>query len=224
MVKIANKWREVKAGGAIGSRTILGAVFWLPSGGYRRPHAVARCRCGAVSVVNCRDLVRRRNQSCERCRFHVEHGDTCDNRQTHLYRVWVGMRRRCYDSTRRDYRYYGGRGIAVCGVWLNGYASFRQWAIASGYRRGLEIDRIDNDGDYGPTNCRWVTRKQNNRNTSRSKMVSAFGETKCLSEWIEDDRCTANYRTVYQRLVTRGWDAERAISAPARKFAFSART
>ena len=77
-----------------------------------------------------------------------------------LYRVWTSMRTRCLNPRSQKWHRYGGRGIKICEEWGD-YAVFREWAIGTGYRKGLTIDRIDNDGNYEPDNCRWVTKSMN---------------------------------------------------------------
>ena len=86
-----------------------------------------------------------------------------------LYNVYLGMRHRCYDPKIKNYRLYGGRGIKICDEWLNDYSVFREWAYANGYdenapRGKCTIDRIDNNGDYTPQNCRWVDMKTQRKN------------------------------------------------------------
>lgn len=78
-----------------------------------------------------------------------------------LYGVWYSMKLRCQDPSRLNYRAYGGRGIAVCELWLNDFQAFREWALIHGYKHGLQLDRTDNDGNYSPDNCRWVTHAEN---------------------------------------------------------------
>ncbi len=80
------------------------------------------------------------------------------------------MKRRCCDSRHRSYPRYGGRGITVCDEWLSGFGSFYRWACDYGYRRGLQLDRIDNDGPYSPENCQWVSPAVNVRNSSNAKL------------------------------------------------------
>lgn len=87
-----------------------------------------------------------------------------------LYKVWQHMLSRCYDKRARGYPRYGGRGIRVCEEWRGSLGAFRAWAEANGYRHGLQLDRQDNDGDYAPHNCRFVTRSENCRNR---RMTSA---------------------------------------------------
>lgn len=89
------------------------------------------------------------------------------------------------------------------------------WALGNGYAGDLYIDRRDNDAHYEPSNCRWVTRLENNRNRRSTRLVSAFGETKTIGEWVEDPRCSVGYDTLYSR-IHRGHDPERSIVTPLR--------
>ena len=114
--------------------------------------------------------------------FKSSHG----KRNTKLYRVWCGMKRRCYQPQDKRYNRYGGRGITVCQAWREDFQLFYEWAINNGYCEGLTIDRINNDAEYSPENCRWVTRAEQNRNYSRNHYITYRGETKCLSDWAEE--------------------------------------
>ena len=95
------------------------------------------------------------------------------------------MKARCLNHKSVSYRNYGGRGIGICDEWLS-FESFHEWAIANGYEDGLQLDRIDNDGDYCPNNCRWVSRDENMRNKSNNRLVTICGKTQCASEWIRE--------------------------------------
>ena len=104
------------------------------------------------------------------------------HRHPRLYNVWSTMLRRCEDRKRAKFPMYGGRGINVCQEWHDPNV-FIDWAERSGYLPGLQLDRIDNDKGYSPTNCRWVTRKENCRNTRRNKFITVLGVTKTITEW-----------------------------------------
>jgi len=148
----------------------------------------------------------------------MAHGNsTHGESRTRLYKIWTGMRRRCRDASHPTYRLHGARGIRVCDEWQR-YEPFRDWAIASGYGDDLVIDRIDNDGNYEPGNCRWVTTRENLRNTRNNKVLTAWGERKTMVEWSEDSRCVVRYSTVKDRVSRLGWDIERAISTPERRY------
>lgn len=129
-----------------------------------------------------------------------------------LKQLWVSMRGRCNTRSSGSYHRYGAQGIKICPEW-DDYKVFEKWAEENGYKQGLSLDRIDNNKGYSPDNCRWITRKGQLRNRTNNKLLTAFGETKCLSEWVEDDRCTVNFNTLWKRLW-RAWDTEAAITQP----------
>lgn len=100
--------------------------------------------------------------------------------------------------------------------WLKEPGEFCKWALANGYRPGLFIDRIDNDGHYEPDNCRFVSRKVNNNNKRNNRLLCAFGEVKTLAQWAEDARCSVSYSTLIQRINKLAWEVEHAITTPRR--------
>ena len=122
-------------------------------------------------------------------------------RDKKLYSIWATMIHRCEDEKREKYKDYGGRGISVCEEWHDTNA-FMDWAFANGYEEGLQIDRIDVNGNYEPSNCRWVTPKENSRNRRNTVFLTVDGETKCVAEWCEI--VDVSQYTVYWWIRTKG--------------------
>jgi hypothetical protein len=118
---------------------------------------------------------------------------------------------RCYNLEAECYFRYGGRGIAVCEEWKNNMRSFVEWAGDSGYKKGLTIERIDNDGNYCPENCRWATPKEQANNRRNNKFITYEGETKVLERW--DGNLGVAADTIGHRLLD-GWTVERALTEP----------
>ena len=136
------------------------------------------------------------------------HGES----KTRLYKIWKGIKERCHNPNNTAFRNYGGRGIGICDEWngKNGYIPFREWALQNGYSDDLTIDRIDVNGNYAPSNCRWVTLTEQSRN-KRTTILSTFnGETRTLKEWSEI--LGINYQTLYRRIFIYGWDTDKAFN------------
>ena len=134
-------------------------------------------------------------------------------RHTRLYRIWLQMKNRCYNIKTERYDDYGGRGITVCDEWKNDFMSFYNWSMLNGYADNLTIDRIENDGNYEPSNCRWVTVKIQNRNSRKCNMITYKGETHCLKEWSEI--LGLPYGALKDRKKY-GWSIERMFETPVR--------
>ena len=126
------------------------------------------------------------------------------------YETWKGMKKRCYNDNSEYYHRYGGRGISVCDEWINDFEVFFS-DMGERPDNSYSIDRIDNDGNYTPENCRWASRQQQARNKSESDLTLYNGESKTLIEWCED--LNLNYRTVKSRLKT-GWSVHDALNKP----------
>lgn len=174
-----------------------------------------RCECGTSLTVSSNNLRRGNSKSCgclsreiTGSRFR-RHGMS----RTRLHRIWGGMLMRCSYEKNGNYDRYGGRGISVCQEWQSSFESFRDWAIANGYRDDLTIDRIDSNGNYEPGNCRWEPLAVQARNTSGNRRITHNGETRCLAEWAEITGLKA--ATIRNRIEVLGWSIERALLEPA---------
>ena len=168
------------------------------------------CDCGNYTEATTADLKRNHKMSCG-C-YHQDIIKTHGGSKSRLYKIWIGMRRRCYDTNQSGYKEYGGRGIKVCREWDDNFESFRDWSMSHGYTDNLTIDRIDYNGNYCPENCRWITTNEQCRNTRYNRFETIDGVTKTVVDWC-DYYNIENRRTVYTRLK-RGWDIKRALFEP----------
>lgn len=173
------------------------------------------CDCGGVKVALRRNVVKGMTGSCG-CLHHemmlrrnLVHGHAPRGNQHPLYHVWKCMKSRCQDKSDKD---YGGRGISVCSRWQEFKNFFDD--MAPTYKPGLWIERINNNGNYEPSNCTWATRKEQLNNKRSNHLLTFKGETMPISMWAP--RVGGNKDLLYIRL-RRGWSVERALSTPAGK-------
>lgn len=145
--------------------------------GYNSKHQnntwICKCDCGKEIEVLPGNAKAGRVHSCG-C-TQIESATKHGQRNTRLYQIWVGMRRRCRDINHANYPNYGGRGIRVCDEWQD-FEEFYRWALANGYNNDLSIDRIDVNGDYTPLNCRWASAKVQSNNRRSTRYVTVYGE------------------------------------------------
>lgn len=125
-----------------------------------------------------------------------------------LYDIWANMKQRCLYEKREDFKYYGGKGVKVCDEWLN-YKNFKKWAIENEYQEGLSLDRIDFDGNYEPSNCRFISMEEQQRNKSNNVNLTYRGRTQTLTEWARE--YNLHYRTLKSRLEL-GYTVDEALN------------
>lgn len=137
---------------------------------------------------------------------NTTHGMT----NSRVYKIWSGMHSRCKLPSATGYKNYGGKGISVCSRWDCFEAFFEDMGSAPD---GMSIDRIESTGNYEPSNCRWASKVEQNRNQFDLLYITFGGRTQCLSSWAEEVGST--FSTLKARL-NRGWDVERVLNTPIR--------
>lgn len=176
-----------------------------------RPRRVGlfKCSCGKETAKRLESVKSGKVKSCG-CmkgkmisKAKIIHGK-CN---TDLYYVWHNMKVRCYNKNNYHYKWYGSRGISVCDDWRQDFQSFYKWAIAANWKKGLTIDRIDNNGNYEPSNCRFVTQKENVNNAREITKANTSGHRNIK-------KIKEKYRVVVKRIHLGMYsNLEEAISA-----------
>lgn len=187
-------------------RTKSRGVIWL-----------CKCDCGNYYKAISSSLKNGTTTSCgcktkeKRMANYRGHGMS----RTRLYKIWMDMKTRCNNPNTPYFSKYGGRGIKVCDEW-NDFETFRDWAIANGYKDDLTIDRINVDGNYESSNCRWATAKVQSNNKRNNRFITFNGTTKTVSEWADD--LGMKPRTLLSRLDDYHWTIEKTLSTPVHKY------
>ena len=199
-----------------------------------------KCDCGNTCIAKYQSLTTHKKQSCGCLQREIRQGIThpkivtngktnidlirehseewkehrrLKNEYPRLYVIWHKMKQRVGLTNWNDEKHkrlYAERGITVCAEWQD-YDTFARWSLANGYADDLTIDRIDNDGNYEPSNCRWVTLKENCRNKGNNHLVTIDGETHCVAEWIEIMGLT--YGQVYNKVYKHGMTVEQSLES-----------
>ena len=187
--------------------------------GYHFAQWICECECGNIITARSDSLKNGHTKSCGciRVESNIErttHGSNKKGRRKRLYSIWANMVQRCTNENHPDYHTYGGRGISVCDEWLN-FVEFQTWALSSGYKSQLTLDRENTNGGYNPNNCRWISIKaqQNNKRTNHS--LTYNGKTHDIAEWAVITGIP--YSTLRSRVNSLGWSDEKALTTPVRK-------
>lgn len=162
------------------SYTILEDLGLRHNGKQMNRIMLAKCDCGNIREVVFYDVKRGSTKSC--CKRGCIRHNKC---YTPLYRIHSGIKTRCYNIKSKPYKNYGGRGIKMCNDWLNDVTKFIDWALENGYKKGLSIERINNDSDYEPKNCKWSTEKEQANNRRTNHNVEYRGVIMTISQLAE---------------------------------------
>ena len=133
-------------------------------------------------------------------------GEEMKNR---LYNIYQGMTKRCYYPDNQNYKYYGGKGIVICNEWKSNFSAFKKWALENGYQDNLTIDRINTNGNYEPSNCRWVSMKEQCNNRTSNHLITYKGKTQNLKQWCIE--LNLNYGIMESRINRYKWSIEKAF-------------
>lgn len=195
-------------GERIGRLLVLNRVP-TPEGKKKQVYYLCQCDCGNTKILAASNLRSKSpTQSCgcllDEARKNVwanrekpRGGDSTNPEYKGIFYCWERMIKRCDNPKDKRYSCYGGRGIKVCDEWYD-YNIFREWALANGYKKGLSIERNDVNGNYEPSNCSWITMKEQARNKQNTAYATYHGETKTILEWSEITGIP--YKTLHARL------------------------
>lgn len=210
--------RNIKAGEKWNSLTLVSDI--LGGQDFKTTHkSIFLCDCGLSHFASINNVERGIVKHCQSCsskkksKDRITHGNSISFKDRDplgysAYTRWQAMKRRCCIATSSRYADYGGRGITICNRWLSSYESFIE-DMGMPPDKSHQIDRVDNDGNYEPGNCRWTTRQENGRNKRNNHIISAFGENKTLVEWAAE---TGIKRETIAMRIRRGKSPEQALT------------
>lgn len=164
--------------------------FEYGSGRYKGHYLNCTCECGTQKPVRVDSIISERTSSCgclakelTSSRFKGKRKENAQSRHP-LKHIYYSMKSRCYNPSSKDYKWYGAKGITVCKSWLDNFWNFVD-DMEPDYKKGLEIERLDVEGNYTPSNCTWITRQSQLQNTTRSRILYGFGIKLTVTEWGE---------------------------------------
>lgn len=155
------------------------------------------------SVASCY----RTNTLCKGYKVVKLGSSTHNDTKSRLFKIWSGMKERCYRINHKHYKDYGGRGIEICTEWKDDYLTFKQWALCNGYKENLTLDRINVNGNYEPQNCRWTTVKEQMNNKRNNHLIEIEGEMLTISQISEKyniPQSTVRWRSNNNRNIITG--------------------
>ena len=203
----------INIGDKFGYLTVINEIepHITPCGTIRR-RFLCECECGTQVVRSMKTLTSICNPSCGCKSFNIgllNKKYTKEQTSSFLYSTWLGMRQRCLDKNQSHYKYYGGKGITMCEEWMNDYSKFYEWSIKNGASKELTIDRIDNNGNYEPNNCRWVDSIVQANNKTQNRIIEYNGEKLTLMQWSR--KTGIGEGTIRRRIDKYGYTIDEAL-------------
>lgn len=194
-----SQWAKNERGNAYGRWTVIE----FAKRDNRGVHWLCRCVCGNMKTVWGADLRNGKSTSCG-CSRQRAYGMN----ESKEYATWEAIKQRCYNKNHDAYKHYGGRGIKMCDRWYESFCNFFDDMGKRPFPKAT-IDRIDNDGNYEPSNCRWASQLEQGQNTSKVRLVTYNGETMSLRAWAR--KLGISHRTLSER-IRKGWSEDRVFS------------
>jgi hypothetical protein len=200
----------VKKGDIYGSLTVVKEIQSVKNlDGSNKRIILCNCSCGSTTKVGLQQLrMKNGTKSCLNCchkglKKNKKHGES----YSRLYYIWQSMKARCFYKKSIGYSHYGGRGITVCNLWKEDYTAFRDWAKSNGYSETLTLDRLNVDGNYEPSNCRWISMKEQCQNKTNN--LKFRGETAA-----EATRRLGSRKGLVDLRIRKGWSLQDAFNLP----------
>lgn len=176
----------------------------------RQTYYECKCDCGNIVKVTSSNLTKGNSTSCG-CyakELASQRQSIHKMSNTRLYKIWEGIKQRCYNSHTKQFKYYGAKGISLCDEWFS-FENFKNWSLRNGYQDNLSIDRIDFNGNYCPNNCRWTNKAIQANNTKTNIFITYKGQTETIANWSRKTNIKA--ATIYWRYHN-GWSIEDCLN------------
>lgn len=196
---------------------ILDSAGVIKYGNHSKSLVKCKCDCGNIIICRLASLKNNHTKSCGCIKEKwIRKVGIIESRRNYnlLFSIWSSMILRCNNPKDESYCNYGGRGIKVCCLWETGFDNFYKWALSNGYKRGLELDRIDNNKGYYPENCRWTSRSINMRNKRNNKILCYNGMKKCIADWADYTHIPDG---IIRNRLQLGWSIKKSLETPIKK-------